>query len=322
MPGPGHRILTRDKSQAHWQSAPGYLSLNLTVDDYGRSRNTATTPEPEPPLPDSLGYLRRIMAQEQQTAATIRPPAPGAVPYGSNPAVGHHLPVRAGRLYYERYGQGTPLLLLHGNGQSIAAFRYQLGELARHSDVIALDTRAQGRSQDFTPTDLSYRLFANDVVQLLDSLHLLTVDILGWSDGGNTALELALANPGRVRRLVVMGANLFPGPTALNPDLLTLLRRQLHEAELHPDPEAPNRARLVRLLLREPQLTFAQMAAITVPVLVMAGEHDVILEAHTRALVRSLPQGELLLLPGASHYAPQEVPEVFNRAVREFLNRP
>ena len=320
VPLPGHAILTRDKSQADWQTTPGYLSLNLTLDDYGRPASGAPTPEPDFVVPDSLRYLRTLAIQTEATEAV--PTAPDSVAYGSNPAAGHYLPVRGGRLYYERYGRGTPLVLLHGNGQSIAAFRYQLGELSRHHDVIALDSRAQGRSQDFTTADFSYRLFADDVSQLLDSLHLPPVDILGWSDGGNTALELARGYPARVRRLVLMGANLFPGPTALDPDLLALLGRQLREAELHPEPQSPHRARLIRLLLREPQLTFAQMAAIPGPVLVMAGAHDVILEAQTRALARSLPRGELLILPGATHYAPQEIPATFTRAVLEFLARP
>lgn len=320
VPVPGHAILTRDKSQADWQTTPGYLSLNLTLDDYGRSAAATPTPEPDFVVPDSLRYLRALATRLEVTEAA--PAAPDSVAYGTNPAAGHYLPVRGGRLYYERYGRGTPLLLLHGNGQSIAAFRYQIGELARHYDVIALDTRAQGRSPDFTTADFSYRLFAGDVRQLLDSLHLPPVDIVGWSDGGNTALELARAYPARVRRLVLMGANLFPGPTALDPDLLALLGRQLREAELHPEPRAPNRARLIRLLLQEPQFTFAQMAAIPGPVLVMAGAHDVILEAHTRALARSLPQGELLILPDATHYAPHEVSALFTRAVLEFLGRP
>ncbi|WP_190242639.1 alpha/beta fold hydrolase [Hymenobacter lapidiphilus] len=324
VPGPGHAILTRDKSQARWQSTPGYLSLQLVLDEYpqkGRPMVPAAAPKPAVPLPDSLRYLQRIMAlEQQQAAAAAQLPAHDSVPYGQNPAAGYYLPVRGGRLYYERYGHGTPLLLLHGNGQSIAAFRHQLGALARHYDVLALDTRAQGRSQDATTADFTYELFAQDVAQLLDSLHLGPVDVLGWSDGGNTALALALARPAAVRRLVLMGANLFPA--AIEPDYLLLFREQLRQTQLHPDPQAPNSVRLLRLLLQEPRMRFAQLAGIRAPVLVVAGAHDVVLEAHTRQLARSLPQGEVLILPNATHYAPQEVPAAFNRAVVNFLGRP
>ncbi|NVO86145.1 alpha/beta fold hydrolase [Hymenobacter terrestris] len=323
VPGPGHAILTRDKSHSRWQSTPGYLSLQLVLDEYpqkGRRMVPAAAPEPAAQLPDSLRYLQRVIALEEQQAAIAQRPAPDSVPYGRNPAAGHYLPVRGGRLYYERYGRGTPLLLLHGNGQSIAAFRHQLSELAQHYDVLALDTRAQGRSEDATTDTFTYELFAQDVAQLLDSLHLGPVDVLGWSDGGNTALALALARPAAVRRLVVMGANLFPA--AIEPDYLALFREQLRQAQHHPDPQAPHRARLLQLLLQEPQMQFAQLAAVSVPVLVVAGEHDLVLKAHTRELARSLSRGEVLILPNATHYAPQEIPEAFNQAVLEFLARP
>ncbi|MCR5890166.1 alpha/beta fold hydrolase [Hymenobacter sp. J193] len=318
VPQPGHSILTRDKSQAQWQETkPGYLSLYLTADVY-RPAKTDQAAQPAPAdyvLPDSLRYL-------QQLQGPVLAELDNPEHYGSNATTGHTVAVSGGQLYYERYGQGTPLLLLHGNGQSIAAFQKQISELARHFEVIAVDTRAHGRSPDHTTAPLTYDLFAEDVHQLLDSLHLPQVDVLGWSDGGNTALKLALAYPARIRRLAVMGANLFPTAEAIEPDFLALLRRQLREAEQHPEAGQPHRARLIRLLLQEPQLSFQAMAAVKVPVLVMAGEKDLVLEKHTRALARSLPQGQLRIFPGATHYAPQEVPGPFNEAVLTFLRRP
>lgn len=316
VPLPGHSILTRSKSEAQWQqTAPGYLSLYLTADTYaGTSRATASAPAAAAPdaaaqyaLPDSLNYLR------YGTAPTLLNPAR----YGSNPAAGHFVAVRGARLYYERYGKGQPLLLLHGNGQSVAAFQLQITELARHFEVIALDTRAQGLSQDFTTEDFRYELFAEDVRQLLDSLHLQKTDILGWSDGGNTALCLALAHPEYVGRLAIMGANLFPAPEALEPALLAGFRRQLQHAQAR-NPTATD-TRLLRLLVQEPQLHFAQLRAIAVPVLVLAGQHDVVLEAHTRAIARALPHSQLVIFPGATHYAPQEMPAVFNETVLRFF---
>ncbi|AHJ97745.1 alpha/beta fold hydrolase [Hymenobacter swuensis] len=322
VPLPGHSILTRSKSEAQWQqTAPGYLSLYLTADTYAdTSRATALAPLSDTPaaaapdapaqyaLPDSLNYLRYGSG----------PALPNSARYGSNPAAGHYVPVQGGRLYYERYGKGQPLLLLHGNGQSVTAFQLQIAELASHFEVIALDTRAQGRSQDFTTTPLTYDLFAEDVRQLLDSLHLQQVDILGWSDGGNTALKLALAHPTRVRRMAIMGANLFPTAEALEPALLRQFRQQLANTQ----PATGNPARLLRLLLQEPQLTFAQLGGLATPTLVLAGQHDVVLEAHTRAIARALPHSQLVIFPGATHYAPQEVPVVFNATVLRFFRQP
>ncbi|MBX0289672.1 alpha/beta fold hydrolase [Hymenobacter sp. HSC-4F20] len=311
---PGHSILTRNKSQAAWQQKSGYLSFYLTADSYGASKAAPTTTVAAAyELPDSLRYLRYL-------AAPTLPNLTNPQHYGENLQAGHYVTVKGGRLYYERYGKGTPLLLLHGNGQSIAAFQRQIGELAQHFEVIAVDTRAQGRSQDHTTANFTYDLFAEDTRQLLDSLGLRQVDILGWSDGGNTALTLALRHPAYVRRLAVMGANLFPTPEAIEPNFLALLRRQLREEQRLPAPDL-NRTRLLRLLLQEPQLTFAELQGVAAPTLVMAGQHDVILEAHTRALAKALPQSELIVFPNTTHYAPQEAPEAFNKSVLRFLQQ-
>lgn len=313
VPAPGHSILVRDKSQAAWREIkPGYLSFYFTADSYRPEKQPATPPTDAYTLPDSLRYLQYLGAASSPTLTNPQH-------YGDNATVGRYVAVKDGRLYYERYGSGAPLLLLHGNGQSIAAFQAQIGELARHFEVFAVDTRAHGRSQDMATEALSYELFAEDVRQLLDTLHLPQVAILGWSDGGNTALMLALHHPSRVRRMALMGANLFPGPEAIAPDFLQLLRRQLHQAESQPDAASVRQARRIRLLLQEPQLTLAAVEAIRVPTLVMAGQHDVIREAHTRAIAGHIPGAQLLILPGATHYAPQEAPREFNEAVLRFL---
>ncbi|TGE25516.1 alpha/beta fold hydrolase [Hymenobacter aquaticus] len=314
VPAPGHSILFRDKSQAAWREVkPGYLSFFLSADSYGNSKATPAPAAAEYTLPDSLRYLRYL--------AAAAPANRNSHHYGDSAAVGRYVAVAGSRLYVERYGSGPPLLLLHGNGQSIAAFNQQIGMLARHFQVIAVDTRAQGKSQETAPTDLSYDLFAADVKQLLDSLHLRNVNLVGWSDGGNTALKLALRYPAYVNRMVVMGANLFPTDEAVESGLLQLFRRQLQALGAQTDATANTQKRLLRLLLQEPQMSFAELRAITAPTLVLAGEHDVVLEKHTRAIAASIPGAKLHLFKGASHFAPQEVPQEFNEVVRAFLAR-
>ncbi|RZK29686.1 MAG: alpha/beta fold hydrolase, partial [Hymenobacter sp.] len=254
VPTPGHSILFRDKSQALWRAVkPGNLSLYLTADSYQLSNHSASArPVDTPATSDTLSQ-RAV----DRVLGTGGGPPRSSHHYGDSAAVGRYVPVAGARLYCEQYGQGLPLLLLHGNGQSIKDFNQQIGSLAQHFRVIAVDTRAQGKSQDATTGPLSYRLFAEDMRQLLDSLHLRQVAILGWSDGGNTALELALHYPTYVSRLVIMGANLFPTDQALDPALLTILRRQVPLLQAEDDPAARTQARLYQLLLTEPQLTFA-----------------------------------------------------------------
>lgn len=316
VPTPGHSILFRDKSQAPWRAVkPGNMSLYLTADSYQESKKGAAQ---RPLAPEAVGdplsqhAIDRVLGQ-----GATRPRSTHQ--YGDSAAVGRYVPVAGTRLYCEEYGQGPPLLLLHGNGQSIEAFSQQIGSLAQHFRVIAVDTRAQGKSQDATTGPLSYRLFAEDMRQLLDSLHLRHVAILGWSDGGNTALELALRYPAYVSRLVVMGANLFPTDQALDPALLTILRQQLPLLQVQADPAARRQARLYQLLLTEPQLTFADLARLQAPVLVLAGEHDLVLDAHTRAIAAHLPHATCFIFPGASHNAPWEIPTAFNQRAIDFL---
>jgi pimeloyl-ACP methyl ester carboxylesterase len=116
-----------------------------------------------------------------------------------------------------------------------------------------------------------------------------------------------------------MGANIFPTDQALDPALLTILRQQLPLLQAQADPAARTQARLYQLLLTEPQLTFADLARIQAPVLVLAGEHDLVLDAHTKAIATHLPHATRFIFAGASHNAPWEIPADFNQRVVSFL---
>ena len=132
--------------------------------------------------------------------------AQSQVQYGANAAVGKYAEVNGIKVYYEIYGTGEPLLLLHGNGAAIGSFSSQIPELSKHFKVIAVDSRAQGKSTD-SDAEITYALMASDMSALIDQLHLGSVDVVGWSDGGNIGLELALAHPEQVKKLVTFGAN-------------------------------------------------------------------------------------------------------------------
>src|SRR6185436_1102382 len=128
--------------------------------------------------------------------------------YGNNSSTGKYAEVNHIRIYYEVYGKGEPLLLLHGNSSSISTFDKQIPEFSKHFMVIAVDSRGQGKSsEDGKP--YTYDLFADDMNALLDHLKLENVNIVGWSDGGNTGLIMAMKYPSKVKKLVTMGANVF-----------------------------------------------------------------------------------------------------------------
>ena len=114
--------------------------------------------------------------------------------YGSNPLAGKYVDVNDIKVYYEIYGEGEPLLLLHGNSGSIKAGESQIPELSKHFKVIAVDSRAQGKSTD-SDKEITYALMASDMNELINKLKLGSVYIVGWSDGGNIGLELSFAHP-------------------------------------------------------------------------------------------------------------------------------
>jgi pimeloyl-ACP methyl ester carboxylesterase len=238
--------------------------------------------------------------------------------YGGNTRLGKYAPVNGIRLYYETYGTGEPLLLLHGNNSSIAAFERQIPELAKTYRVIALDSRGQGNSSADS-TRLTYELFADDTAAFLDFLGVDSANVLGWSDGGNIGLLLALRHPRKVKKLASMAAVLYNDNTSISPPLNAVLRQQLAEMKNQGMAESDMNYRLKHLLLTEPHVPPNSLATVTAPVLVMAGENDVVKREHTDLIAKKLPGSTLKIFRKAGHEAPKEVPAEFNRAVLDFF---
>ncbi len=129
--------------------------------------------------------------------------------YGRNDKVGKYVKTRGFNMYYETYGSGEPLLIIHGNGGSINNFVYQIPYFSKNYKVIVADSRAQGKSAD-NKDSLSYEMMADDLNALLDTLHVDSCYVIGWSDGGINGLLLAIRHPNKVKKLAVTGANLWP----------------------------------------------------------------------------------------------------------------
>lgn len=238
--------------------------------------------------------------------------------YGRNEAQGKVFKGHDIETYYESYGNGEPLFLLHGNSGSIKDFYRQIPQFSEKYRVYAVDTRAQGKSKDFTKNDFTYMQFANDLKQLVDYLKLDRINIVGWSDGGNTALLFALNYPQYVNKMVLVGANLFP--EGVDQTFINEIRVGYKRLESENNPENQNQLRLMKLMLEQPNIKPELLNAIRNPVLVTAGEKDVILESHTKLIHKSIPNSNLKIFKGASHYVVQEQPKEFNKAVLKFLN--
>jgi pimeloyl-ACP methyl ester carboxylesterase len=247
--------------------------------------------------------------------------------YGRNPAVGKYADIRGFKMYYETYGKGEPLLIIHGNGGSITDFLYQIPYFAKNYQVIIADSRAQGKSLD--PKDsLSYEMMTDDLNALLDNLNLKSCYVIGWSDGGINGLLLAIRHPDKVKKLAVTGANLWPDSTAVDPFVYNwamnankTIQDSLKRAKA-PSPELKTEAKLYRLLSYEPHITTAQLQTITCPVLVIGGDHDVIQPKHTMLIAQSIPNSYLWIIPNSGHSTPIYKKEQFNQVVSDFFAQP
>ena len=249
-------------------------------------------------------------------AVAAAPPAPAPIVYGDNPAAGGSFEHDGVRLYYEVYGKGPPLLLIHGNGASIWSMKHQIAFFSQSYQVIAMDSRDHGRSGD-AAGPLTFEAMTDDLAALLDHLHTGPVLVLGWSDGGIEALLLGIRHPDKVTRIAAMAANL--DPEGLAPEIL-----KLEGPPPKTDPgHARTRAERVDALDRdEPHIKPGALQAITAPTLVLAGDHDVIADEHTLEIYHHLPNAELMIFPGATHMVPVDDPERFNAAVDRFFRAP
>lgn len=253
-----------------------------------------------------------------------------AGPIANAHAAGRTLSIRGIRMYVETEGHGPPLLLLHGGAGNGMQFEKQRAEFARTHRLIIPDARAQGRSTD-RPGPLTYHDMAEDVAVLMDSLGVRRADIMGWSDGGNVGLDLAIHHPDRVVHLVTFGANF--SPDGLQPADVAWNRTATADSfgtgmrdswtSINPEPANYEAAmnKILEMWRTLPRFTPAELGRIRARVLVCAGEHDVIRADHTAALARMIRGAEQWTVPGASHGAMIERPDLVNPRVLAFLAR-
>jgi pimeloyl-ACP methyl ester carboxylesterase len=262
-------------------------------------------------------------------AAFVAGTRAGAAPASGAPAAaGRHAQVRGIRMYYEVHGRGPVLVLLHGGAGNGEQFGKQVPAFEKHFEVIVPDLCAQGRTTD-RDAPLTYHDMAEDVVALMDQLGVKRFDIMGWSDGGNDGLDLAIHHPDRLRRLVTFGANFSPDGLAKDDiawnDTATVaafgdgMREGWTKLSPQPEHYAVAMAKIIHLWKTLPHFTPAELHSIRARVLVCAGEHDLIRRDHTETLARSIPGAQMWIVPGASHGAMQERPDLVNPRVLEFL---
>ena len=223
------------------------------------------------------------------------------------------------QLHYIEQGQGQPLILLHGNGEDSNYFEHQILHFADNYCVYAIDTRGHGQ----TPRGdkpFTIKQFADDLLDFMDAINIAEASILGFSDGGNIALEFALKHPERVEKLILNGANLFPKgvkplyqwPIDVGYRIARLFSKKSEKAK--------HNSELLGLMVNEPHIDPSELSRLTMPVLVIAGTKDMIKESHTRLIYKSLPNAQLNIIEG-DHFVANKNPEAFNKVVDAFLRK-
>lgn len=158
---------------------------------------------------------------------------------------------------------------------------------------------------------------ASDFCALLDQLNIDSVFVLGWSDGGIDGLIMAMMCPQKVKMLVVSGANVVPDSTALPYNDILWMRNFVE----HDTKASKTEIALNKMMLEQPNIPFTDLARIHCPVLVMAGDHDMIKPEHTFKIFQSIPGASLCIFPDSHHGVCQQHPEMFNRTVLDFLSK-
>lgn len=265
----------------------------------------------------SFLFTQNITAQEQKTFST---------PYGNNPAAGKYALVNGIKMYYEVYGEGAPMVLVHGNGGNVASMANQIEYFKTKYKIIVADSRAQGKSEEGKGR-LTYEQITDDWSALLDQLHIDSAYFIGWSDGGIESLLMAIRHPNKVKMMAIMGANLQPDSSAVYPWAVKWVKKNaaLTDSMIAKKDTAYNYAlikKLFDLLGNQPHISLAEVQKIQAPTLVMGGDKDVIKEAHTMQIYQNLQKAWLCIFPGATHMIPETDPEIFNPTVEKFFSKP
>jgi pimeloyl-ACP methyl ester carboxylesterase len=271
----------------------------------------------------TLAILTACAPSPAPAAPVAEAPAAVPIPYGANAAASGTFTHDGVTFYYETYGEGEPLLMVHGNGASIGSFKNQIEHFKSKYRVIAMDSRGQGKSGG-SDAPLTYEVMTDDLNALLEHLKTGPVNVLGWSDGGIEALLLGIRHADKVTKLVAMAANLNPTTQALYPETLGMVDAMMKSfpPEARDTPEGKKQLKLMQLMLDQPQIDPRELGKIKAPVLVLAGDQDLIRIEHTVEIFNAIPNADLAIFANSTHAVPLDSPELFNATVERFLAEP
>jgi pimeloyl-ACP methyl ester carboxylesterase len=245
-----------------------------------------------------------------------------------------YLPIGSARIYYEIWGGGAPVLLLHGGLGGVEDFSMQKSELAKHFKVIAFDRPGHGHTAD-TEEPFSYSIMLRYTIDFMESLNLENVNLLGWSDGAIISLLLAISRPDLVTSMVCVSGNFNTSfyttatkewlnsstPDSFRKDQPAVLKRY---EEASPDGAQHFSVifrKTMKMWFNEPDIPKEKLADVPSPTLIMAADRDVMPLEHTIELFRSIKNAELCIIPGATHFLLSEKHALANAVIFDFIKK-
>ena len=246
------------------------------------------------------------------------------IAYGNNIDAGKYANINGIKMYYEIYGKGEPLFLIHGNGADIKSMSDQIEYFKSKYKVIVADSRGHGKS-DLKTNSLTYNLITKDWEELSSYLKLDSVNVLGWSDGGIVGLKMGINNNVKIKNIVAMGANLRPDTTAVHSWAPENVRKDILKSKQMIKKRDTSKdwnllLQLDEMLVYQPNISHTELKKIKAPTLIMVGDRDIIKNEHAVEMFNSLSKGQLCIMPGINHGAPRNNPDIFNRIVNRFLS--
>lgn len=248
------------------------------------------------------------------------------IEYGNNSNAGKYIILNGAKHYYEVYGEGKPLLLIHGNSTATKGWAPQIEYFMKKYKVYSIDCRGRGKSE-LGKDSLTYMQQAKDMAEFIEKLHLDSVNVLGKSDGGIIGILLGIYFPEHIKKIVAFGANMQPDTTALYPQPVNEVHQERVKAEKMLALKDTSKNWLMeqqryRMMEFQPHITAKDLQKINVPVLVMSCDRDVIKEEHTLFIYKNIRKANLCILPNEKHGVPKLNPDLFNTTVARFLSEP
>ncbi len=245
-----------------------------------------------------------------------------------------YLPVKGLQVYYVMKGKGEPVLLLHGGLGTVEDFAPQIPVLAEHFQIFAFERSGHGHTAD-TAEPFGYDVMAKQTVAFIEALGLGATNLVGWSDGAIVALLVAISRPELVRSLVLVSGNFnTSGLTtqarhwieSATPESFRKEEPTLAERYDNATPDGPAHfstllEKTKKLWLNEPDIKREELGGIKVPALVMAADKEMVPIEHTIELFRAMKDGQLCIIPGATHFLLSEKPDMVNSIILDFLRK-